>query len=57
MTSDMRDQLDEPSGSVKDQLHQDARRQLSKWRRRLSARQVEKVLRIVDDGSREDKRG
>ena len=49
MTPEMRDQLNEPSSSVKDQLHQDAERQLSKWRRRLSDRQVDDVLRIVDD--------
>ena len=49
MTSEMRDQLDEPSESVKDQLHRDAERQLSKWRRRLSERQVDDVLRIVDE--------
>jgi hypothetical protein len=29
MTPEMRDQLDEPSSSIKDQLHQDAQRQLS----------------------------
>jgi hypothetical protein len=49
MTPQMRDQLDEPSGSVKDQLHQNAQRQLSKWQRRLSERQIESVLRIVDE--------
>jgi len=49
MTPEMRDQLDEPSNSVKDQLHRDADRQLSKWRRRLSDRQVDNVLRIVDE--------
>ncbi|MCS3672818.1 hypothetical protein GGP66_000222 [Salinibacter ruber] len=47
MTTEMRDQLDEPSQSVKDQLHQGAERQLSKWRRRLSGRQVDEVLSIV----------
>ena len=49
MTSEMRDRLDEPSQSVKDQLHKDAERQLSKWRRRLSDRQVDDILRIVSD--------
>jgi len=49
ITSEMRNQLDEPSGSVKDQLHQDAQRQLSKWRRRLSDRQIKDVLRVVDE--------
>jgi len=47
MTADMRNRLDEPSNSVKDQLHQEAERQLSKWRRRLSDRQVGEVLSIV----------
>lgn len=49
MTPEMRDRLDEPSQSVKDQLHKDAERQLSKWRRRLSDRQVDDILRIVSD--------
>ncbi|PSO44675.1 hypothetical protein BRC21_01065 [Candidatus Saccharibacteria bacterium SW_7_54_9] len=49
VTREMRNQLDEPSGSVRDQFHQDVERQLSKWRRRLSDRQVDDVLRIVDD--------
>jgi hypothetical protein len=49
VTREMRNQLDEPSGSVRDQLHQDVERQLSKWRRRLSDRQVDDVLRIVDE--------
>jgi hypothetical protein len=49
MTSVMQEQLDEPSQSVKDQLHWDAERQLSKWQRRLSESQVEDILRIVEE--------
>ena len=49
VTPEMQEQLDEPSKSVKDQLHREAERQLAKWRRRLSERQVDDVLRIVDD--------
>ncbi|MCS4188215.1 hypothetical protein GGP48_002929 [Salinibacter ruber] len=49
MTSEMRDQFDEPSSSVKDELHQDTRRQLSKWRRRLSEDQVAEIMEIVDE--------
>jgi hypothetical protein len=49
MTPEMRNQLDEPSNSVKDQLHRDADRQLSKWRRRLSDRKVDEVLQVVDE--------
>jgi len=45
----MKNRLDEPSSSVRDKLHRDAERQLSKWRRRLSDRQVDDVLRIVDE--------
>jgi len=48
MTSEMKGQFDEPSTSVRDQLHQDAERQLSKWRRCLSDDQIESVLRIVN---------
>jgi hypothetical protein len=33
---------------VKDQLHQDAEKQLSKWRRRLSEEQIDAVLSVVD---------
>jgi hypothetical protein len=49
VTPEMRDQLDEPSKSVKDRLHREAEQQLSKWRRRFSERQVDDVLRIVND--------
>jgi hypothetical protein len=47
--SEMLEKLDEPSSSVKDQLHQDSQKQLSKWRRRLEPHQVDKILRIVDE--------
>ncbi len=40
--------VDEPSSSAADDLHQDALRQLSKWKRKLDDRQVETVLQIVD---------
>ncbi|MCS3827477.1 hypothetical protein GGP85_002947 [Salinibacter ruber] len=49
LTDEMKNQLDDPSSSVRDQLHRDAERQLSKWRRRLSEQQIGTVLRIVDD--------
>jgi hypothetical protein len=49
MTTEMRNQLGEPSNSVKDQLHEDAQQQLSKWRRRLSDHQINAILRIVDE--------
>jgi hypothetical protein len=48
MTAEMQSQLHQPSSSVRDQLHRDAQKQLSKWRRRLSDDQIESVLRIVD---------
>lgn len=48
MTREMVDRLDEPSSSVKDRLHRDARQQLSKWHRRLDPRQIDDVLQIVD---------
>ena len=47
MTVEMRGRFDEPSSSVRDQFHQNAEQQLSKWRRRLSDRQVDEVLSIV----------
>jgi len=34
---------------VKGTLHQDARKQLSKWRRQLSSKQIQGILQIVDD--------
>lgn len=49
LNDDMVGQLREPSSSVKGQLDRKAERQLSKWRRNLSARQVDGILRIVDD--------
>jgi hypothetical protein len=48
LNAEMESQLNQPSSSVRDQLHQDAERQLSKWRRRLTDRQIGNVLRIVD---------
>jgi hypothetical protein len=49
MTPEIQERLNEPSQSVKDQLHRDAEQQLSKWRRRLSERQVDKILQIVNE--------
>jgi hypothetical protein len=49
MTTEMQNQLGEPSNSVKDQLHEDAQQQLSKWRRRLSENQIDAILQIVDE--------
>jgi hypothetical protein len=49
MTAEMQNQLHQPSSSVRDQLHRDTQKQLSKWRRRLSDRQINDILRIVDD--------
>jgi hypothetical protein len=45
----MRDQLDAPSSSVKGTLHRYAQKQLSKWRRQLSSKQIQDILQIVDD--------
>lgn len=49
MTPAMHSQLRAPSSSVRDQLHQETEQQLSKWRRRLTNRQVDDILRIVDE--------
>jgi hypothetical protein len=38
-TREMEEMFDEPSSSVRDELHESAERQLSKWRRRLSGEQ------------------
>jgi hypothetical protein len=48
-TREMEAMFDEPSSSVKDGLHASAERQLSKWRRRLSAEQVSAILSIVEE--------
>jgi hypothetical protein len=48
-TREMEAIFDEPSSSVKDRLHASAERQLSKWRRRLSAGQVSAILSIVEE--------
>jgi len=48
ITEEMGEQLDEPSSSVESQVHSEAHRQLSKWRRRLSDSQVDRILEIVD---------
>jgi len=48
VTEGMRGHLNEPSSSVRDRVHTEADRQLSKWRRRLSSAQVETILSIVD---------
>jgi len=49
MTTTMRAQLDEPSSSVEDRVYDEAHQQLSKWRRRLSDSQADRVLEIVDE--------
>ena len=49
VTTTMREQLDEPSSSVEDRVHDEAQQQLSKWRRRLSESQADRVLEIVDE--------
>jgi hypothetical protein len=48
-TREMEAMFDEPSSSVRDELHVSAERQLSKWRRRLSAEQVSAILSIVEE--------
>jgi hypothetical protein len=48
-TPEMLQQFRDPSSSVKDQLHQDTKRQLSKWRRHLSAEQIDEVMNIVEE--------
>lgn len=49
LNPDMIGKLHEPSSSVKGQLDQKAKRQLSKWKRRLSTCQINDILRVVDD--------
>lgn len=46
-TNEMRVRLEKPSSSVKD-FSRDAEQQLSKWRRRLSSRQIDSILSITD---------
>jgi hypothetical protein len=48
-TREMEEMFDEPSSSVRDELHESAERQLSKWRRRLSVEQVSAILSIVEE--------
>jgi phosphopantothenate synthetase len=48
VTPEMQDSLRSPSSSVTDQLHRDAEKQLSKWRRKLSEEQVDRILQIVE---------
>jgi hypothetical protein len=48
VTPSMRAQLGEPSSSVRDQVHEQAQRQLSKWRRRLSEEEIDRIFEIVD---------
>jgi hypothetical protein len=49
VSKEMHRQLDEPSVSVTGQVHQNSERQLSKWRRRLSEKQIDSILRVVDE--------
>ncbi len=49
MTDEMQEQLHRPSSSVRDQFHRDTQKQLSKWRRRLSDRQIDDIFRVVDE--------
>jgi hypothetical protein len=48
VTPEMQDSLRSPSSSVTDQLHRDAEKQLSKWRRKLSEEQIDRILQIVE---------
>jgi phosphopantothenate synthetase len=45
----MQNRLREPSSSTVDQVHRRPERQLTKWRRRLSERQVDEILTVVDE--------
>lgn len=49
LTTEMQDQLREPSSSVVDQVYTRPERQLKKWRQRLSGRQVSDILSVVDE--------
>jgi hypothetical protein len=49
LTAEMQDRLREPSSSTVDQVHRRPERQLTKWRRRLSERQVDEILTVVDE--------
>ena len=49
VTPTMRAQFDVPSSSVRDRPRQNAQDQLSKWKDRLAPKQVDDILRIVDD--------
>lgn len=49
VTPQMKDKLRAPSSSVKGELHRDAERQLSKWKRHLSSAEADAILRIVEE--------
>jgi hypothetical protein len=49
VTPAMRAQFDVPSSSIRDSPRRKAHDQLSKWKQRLTTRQVDEVLRIVGD--------
>ena len=49
LTAEMQDRLRKPSSSTVDQVHRRPERQLTKWRRRLSERQVGDILAVVDE--------
>ena len=49
LTAAMQNRLREPSSSVVDSVHEEPERQLTKWRRRLSERQIDDILTVIDE--------